>query len=118
MSQPIGIEVTDNILARIDGFDRLMMKGLLDLDDPADEDEQILADAVIEAIVQYQAGQARGFLLCNRFGPLQAWSVPQADLLLTGTDEEAPAEFWGHDGDSQAHVDRFRALLQRVQGEA
>jgi hypothetical protein len=79
MSQPIGIEVTGNILARIDGFDRLMMKGLLDLDDPADEDEQILASAVMEAIVQYQAGQGRGFLLCDRFGPLQAWYVPQAD---------------------------------------
>lgn len=79
MSQPIGIEVTDNILARIDGFDRLMMKGLLNLDAPADEDEQILASAVLEAIVQYQAGQGRGFLLCDRFGPLRAWYVPQAD---------------------------------------
>ena len=74
MSHPIGIEVTDNILARIDGFDRLMMKGLLDLADPADEDEQIAASAVASAV----------------------------------------AKFWGNDKVSQAHVERFRALLHRV----
>lgn len=79
MSQPIGIDVTHNVLARIDGIERLITRGVLDVDEPVDEDEQILTSAVLEAIIQYQAGHGRGFLLGDRMGSLRAWYIPQAD---------------------------------------
>ena len=56
MSQPSGIDVTGNILARMDGIATLFMNGILDLAEPAEQDEQILTGAVLEAIGQYQAG--------------------------------------------------------------
>jgi hypothetical protein len=52
MSQPIGIDVTGNILARMGGMAALFMTGILDAADPADEDERLLACAVSEAIRQ------------------------------------------------------------------
>jgi hypothetical protein len=79
MSQPIGIDVTGNILARMDGIAPLFMNGIPDVAEPADEDQPILTSAVLEAISQYRAGQGRGFLLCDRMGPLQAWYIPQSD---------------------------------------
>ena len=78
MSQPVGIDVTGNILARMDGIATLFMNGILDVAEPTDEDEQILTNAVLEAISQYRAGQGPGSLLCDRMGPLQAWYIPQA----------------------------------------
>lgn len=79
MSQPIGIDVTGNILARMVGIVTLFMNGILDVAEPAEQDEQLLTGAVLEAIGQYRAGQGPGFLLCERMGPLQAWYIPQAD---------------------------------------
>ena len=51
---------------------------------------------------------------CAKMGFLLA----QAELLLTDEAEAAMAEFWGHGPESQAHVERFRALLQRVRRKA
>jgi hypothetical protein len=79
MSQPIGIDVTGNILARTDGTATLFMNAILDVAEPAEQDEQLLTSAVLEAIGQYRAGQGPGFLLCERMGPLQAWYIPQAE---------------------------------------
>jgi len=79
MSQPIGIDVTGNILARMDDIVTLFLNGLLDAVEATDEDEQLLAGAILEAIRQYRAGRGPGFLLCDRMGPLQVRYIPRAD---------------------------------------
>ena len=79
MTRPIGLDVTDYVLARASRLPRLRLSRRLQMDVSREMDERLISGAVWEALAQYERHMERGFILYDPEEPRPIWYVPADD---------------------------------------